>query len=79
LKEEELRLKDLDDKRIYEKKITDEKRLKEENERIKQWEIKFDAEQKRKEEELIKKFYNNKVKVDEVTEDEIKTENDERY
>ncbi len=34
-------------------------RIKEENRRIKEWERKFDEEQKIKEEELIRKFYSN--------------------
>ena len=31
-------------------------RIKSENERIREWEIKFDEEQKKKEEEILKKF-----------------------
>ena len=34
-------------------------RIKEENRRIKEWERKFDEEQKIKEEELIRKFYSD--------------------
>ena len=37
-------------------RIIEEKRIKDEDERIKDWERKFDKEQVRKEEELIKKF-----------------------
>ena len=37
----------------------EEERIREENRRIKEWEDKFDQEQKIKEEELIKKFYND--------------------
>ena len=37
----------------------EEERIREENRRIKEWEDKFDREQKIREEELIKKFYNN--------------------
>ena len=33
-----------------------QKRIKEEEERLRQWEIKFDEEQKKREEELIRKF-----------------------
>ena len=38
-------------------KEEEEFRIKEENRRIKEWEEKFDKEQKIKEEELLKKFY----------------------
>ena len=34
-------------------------RIKQENQRIKEWEQKFDLDQKKKEEELIKKFYSD--------------------
>mgnify|MGYP006000485825 CR=1 FL=1 len=34
----------------------------EENRRLKEWEQKFDIEQKKKEEELIQKFYGNQPK-----------------
>ena len=50
---------------MIQKKIFEEKRIKEENERIKNWEIKFDAEQKKKEDELLTKFNNAKEKEDE--------------
>ena len=40
-------------------KAEEEDRIREENRRIKEWEDKFDQEQKIKEEELIKKFYND--------------------
>ena len=40
-------------------KEEEEERIREENKRIKEWEDKFDQEQKIKEEELIKKFYND--------------------
>ena len=36
------------------------KELNDENRRIKEWERKFDEEQKKKEDELIKKFYSDK-------------------
>ena len=36
-----------------------EERIREENRRIKEWEDKFDQEQKLREEELIRKFYSN--------------------
>ena len=50
-------------------KDEEEERIKEENNRIKEWEDKFDQEQRTREEELIKKFYNDhsepfKTKID---------------
>jgi len=48
-----------------EAKIVKENIIKEENERIKQWEINFDAEQEKKEKELIKKFSVNNLKEEE--------------
>ena len=39
--------------------MEEEERIREENRRIKEWEDKFDQEQKIKEEELIKKFYSD--------------------
>ena len=44
-------------------KMEEEDRIREENRRIKEWEDKFDLEQKKKEEELIKKFYNDQSSV----------------
>ena len=41
---------------MREARIADEKRLEAENQRIKEWEIKFDEEQRKKEEELIRRF-----------------------
>ena len=47
---------------VYElAKIEEEERIREENRRIKEWEDKFDQEQKKKEEELIRKFYSDKT------------------
>ena len=40
-------------------KSKSKKQKEEENRRIKEWEIKFDEEQKKKEEELIRKFYSD--------------------
>ena len=41
-------------------KTEEEERIRQENKRIKEWEDKFDQDQKVKEEELIKKFYSDK-------------------
>ena len=40
-------------------KEEEEERIREENRRIKEWEDKFDQEQKKKEDELIRKFYSD--------------------
>ena len=74
LRENDLKLKDLEEQKIFQKRIAEEKRIKEENERIKQWEKKFDENLAKKEDELIKKFYSNQVKEDEVKKDELKKE-----
>ena len=66
LKENELKLKNLEEQKIFEKRIAEEKRTNEENERIKQWEKKFDSDLAKKEEELIKKFYSDQIKEVEV-------------
>ena len=59
----------------------EEDRIKEENRRLKEWEDKFDQEQKKREEELIRKFYsdhpgniNQEKKIDNE-EDNSKDEN----
>ncbi len=44
---------------VLKEQIEKEKRLEEENRRLKEWETKFDEEQKKKEEELIRKFYSD--------------------
>ena len=70
-------------------KAEEEERIRVENQRIKEWEEKFDIDQKKKEEELIKKFYSdgipNPVKDNENNEDqnldnssEVKKEEDNR-
>ena len=41
--------------------------LNDENRRIKEWERKFDEEQKKKEDELIKKFYSDKEDTENYT------------
>ena len=74
LKAEELRLKDLEDQKLLEKRTIEKNRIKEENERIKEWEIKFDADQKRKEEELIAKFAENNRKNANAKENELNEE-----
>ena len=44
-----------------------QKRIDDENRRIKEWERKFDEEQKKKEDELIKKFYSAKEDAETYT------------
>ena len=45
--------------REIKQKLEEEQRIQEEERRLKEWEEKFDLEQKKKEEELIKKFYSD--------------------
>ena len=65
-------------------KADEEERIRQENQRIKEWEEKFDIEQKKKEEELIKKFYSdeytNQIKDEQNSEtlDETKNENGDK-
>ena len=59
-------------------KEEEEKRIVEENRRIKEWEEKFDREQKIKEDELIKKFYSDRSTIENDSqniEDDIEKEN----
>ena len=63
---EKLRKEEEEQKRIEEEKeleikqkLEEEQRILEEERRLKEWEEKFDLEQKKKEEELIKKFYSD--------------------
>ena len=59
-KEEEKQKKIEEEKQLaLKQKAEEEERIREENKRIREWEDKFDQEQKMKEEELIKKFYND--------------------
>ena len=51
--------------------MEEEERVREENRRIKEWEDKFDQEQKKKEEELIKKFYSDQSTIKDNKDDEI--------
>ena len=77
MKEDELKIKNLEERKMFEKRITEEKRIKDENERIKQWEIKFDADLAIKEDELNKKFYSDLIKDNEAAEGEIIKKNKE--
>ena len=95
LKEEEIILRNLEEQKIIEAGIIEEKRIKDEDERIKKWERKFDEDQIRKEEELIKKFndqlnkekeenkkiieFKKEVKIKEIIEDEVKKEENEGF
>ena len=49
-----------------------EKRIDEVNRMLKEWEQKFDEEQKKKEEELIRKFYGNTTDLKSTNEKEEK-------
>ena len=56
-------------KNLWSQKLEEEQRILEEERRLKEWEEKFDLEQKKKEEELIKKFYSdNSLNKDEPEE-----------
>ena len=65
-------------------KAEEEERIRQENQRIKEWEEKFDLEQKKKEEELIKKFYSDEyskqIKDEQnlETSEKIKNDNDDK-
>ena len=61
LEEEEQRIKDIEEQKIIQNRIDEEKRINDENERIKEWERNFDEEQEKKEEELLEKFNNEKI------------------
>ena len=67
-------MKDLEEQKVLEAKISEEKRIQDENERIKEWERKFDIEQTKKEEEFIKKFGYSKNKNSELINDSTKIE-----
>ena len=67
-------MKDLEEQKVLETKIAEEKRIQDENERIKEWERKFDIEQNKKEEEFIKKFGYSKNKDSELKNNSTKVE-----
>jgi hypothetical protein len=52
-------MQEKEEQKLKDARIHEEKRIDDENERMKVWEKNFDAEQKKKEEELLKKFYND--------------------
>ena len=56
--------------------MEEEERVREENRRIKEWEDKFDQEQKKKEEELIKKFYSDQSTIQDNEDDKINISNE---
>ena len=55
-KEDELILKELEEKKFREAKIAEEMRIKAEDQRIKEWEKQFDENQKKKEGRVVKKI-----------------------
>ena len=69
--QEEQRLLDEKRAKLLREKDEEEARIKEENRRIKEWEDKFDQEQRVREEELIKKFYSDHSKSS-ITKNESK-------
>ena len=72
-----MKKQDLEEQKVLEAKIAEEKRIQDENERIKEWERKFDIEQAKKEEEFIKKFGYSKNKNSELINDSTKIEEPE--
>ena len=54
---------------ILKHKTEEENRIRDENRRIKDWEDKFDQEQKKKEEDLVKKFYSDRQNKQEQDKD----------
>ena len=67
----------MEKEKLREAKIAEEKRIEEGNQRTKEREMKFDAEQKKKQQELIKKFEER----DDADKQEVKEDfsNDERH
>ena len=59
-------MQEIKEQKLRDAKIAEDIRIKNENERIKEWEIKFDQEQKMKEEDLIKKYKEDKEKEGEI-------------
>ena len=82
MKIEEERQKRIDEEneRIRLAEIAQKEREDEENRRMKEWEKKFDEEQRLKEEELVRKFYSDEVSKQENDQDgnnlETKTDED---
>ena len=69
-REEEKRKKIEEENQIaLREEIENKKRIEEENMRIKEWEKKFDEEQRKKEDELIKKFYNQETDIQSNSDD----------
>ena len=71
-REKELKLEEERQKKIDEEnertrlvKIAENQRIEDENRRMKEWEKKFDEEQRLKEEELIRKFYSDEITKEE--------------
>ena len=71
-KDEEKQARIKEEKEIAMRQVEEEElRIKEENRRLKEWEEKFDKEQKIKEQELIDKFYSNYSKDQNKEEAEV--------
>jgi len=81
LKIEEERQKRIEEEneRIRLAEIAQKERIEEENRRMKEWEKKFDEEQRLKEEELVRKFYSDEVSEQENNKngDNLETKTDE--
>ena len=81
MKIEEERQKRIEEEneRIRLAEIAQKERIEEENRRMKEWEKKFDEEQRLKEEELVRKFYSDEVSEQENNKngDNLETKTDE--
>ena len=82
MKIEEERQKRIEEEneRIRLTEIAENQRIEEENRRMKEWEKKFDEEQRIKEEELVRKFYSDEITKQEnnqTDEDNTETKADE--
>ena len=64
-----------ENERIRLAEIAQKERIEEENRRMKEWEKKFDEEQRLKEEELVRKFYSDEIPEQENNQDADNLEN----
>ena len=74
-----IRHKEEEDERVRLAEIAQNQRIEEENRRVKEWEKKFDEEQRLKEEELVRKFYSDETLEQEnnQNDDNLETKTDD--
>ncbi len=79
LEEERQKRIEEENERIRLAEDAQKERIEEENRRMKEWEIKFDEEQRLKEEELVRKFYSDEIPKPEnnQTDDNLETKADD--